>query len=114
MAIAAASMWKANTKGLIDVKLETKSGKPTLIAVVQAVTMRHVQDGMRITTKPQHSATISYLIRVTTPQNMRTQNMIKPLRNLMSQRMQKVVQKPMRKPKKFLQKISVSCQSLTM
>ena len=24
---------KANTKGLIDVKLETKSGKPTLIAV---------------------------------------------------------------------------------
>ena len=25
--------------------------------------MQHVQDGMRITTKPQHSATISYLIR---------------------------------------------------
>ena len=29
-----------------------------MIAVVQAVTMQRVQDGMRITTKPQHSATI--------------------------------------------------------
>ena len=72
-------MWKANTKGLIDVKLETKSGKLTLIVVVQAVMMQRVQDGMRITTKPQHSATISYLIRVTIPRNMRTQNTIKPL-----------------------------------
>lgn len=105
MAIAAASMWKANTKGLIDVKLENQEWKTYIDSRRAVVTTRHVQDGMRITTKPQHSATISYLIRVTIPQNTRIQNMIKRLLNLMSQRMQKVVQKLMRKPKKFLQRL---------
>ena len=66
MAIAAASMWKANTKGLIDVKLENQEWK-TYIDSRRAgrYDATRSRDGMQITTKPQHSATISYLIRVT-------------------------------------------------
>ena len=105
MAIAAASMWKANTKGLIDVKLENQEWKTYIDSRRAGRYDAHVQDGMRITTKQQHSATISYLILVTIPRNTRTQNMIKPLQNLTQQLMQKVVRKLMQKPKKFLQRL---------
>jgi len=111
VAIAAASMWKANTKGLIDVKLENQEWK-TYIDSRRAGRYDAARAGWNA--DYNQATTFGNYFLSNSTRNTRTQNMIKPLLNLMLQRMRKDVQKPTRKPKKFLQKISVSCQSLTM
>ncbi len=57
-------MWKVNTKGLIDVKLETKSENP-LIRRAGCYDVARWMECVGLQTKQQHSATI-YLILVIT------------------------------------------------
>ncbi|XPE38708.1 ABC transporter substrate-binding protein [Shigella flexneri] len=53
LAIAVASIWKKNLG--VNVKLETRNGKPSSIRVIRVPLTWHVQDGARTITNGPHS-----------------------------------------------------------
>ena len=100
-------------QGLIDVKLETKSGKPTLIAVVQAVTMRHAgwnADYNQATTFGNYflSNSSNNTAKYANPEYD------KAIAGILCRNGCSRSCKAYAKAEEILAKISVSCQSLTM
>ena len=114
MAIAAASMWKANTKGLIDVKLENQEWK-TYIDSRRAGRYDAARAGWNADYN-QATTFGNYFLSNSSNNTAKYANpeYDKAIAESYVATDAEGRAKPTQKPKKFLQKISVSCQFLTM